>query len=161
MMKQILLILCLITSLHLIGQERPVKEVFRKIIQSVQKSNSTLSDSSLYVVDAKNDQNFTMSLSSIDKNSIETTRMSLELDFNQFDDTYAIPSSNGTTVIASFKSEVLITKTKTEFENLFHEEIVTEDLNEAAEIWFNFKNENDANDFEKQLSQFKNLLNSN
>ena len=155
-MKQSILFLSIICFCSVIkGQETNKKEVFNKVVQLIETAHSTLSDSSFYIVKNPDENALRLSLQSIEKTPINQTEETFELDLNDVTDVYAIPQASGFTLIVNLKNKVLISKKQIDFENLFHAEVITEDLREESDLWFLFKKESDANSLEKALMDIK------
>ncbi len=150
-MKRIFTILLIAISSFSYSQTKV--EVFQSVQQSITKSYSNLGNGAKHQITKV--EGLTLTVESKLENAVESNTISFELDFNFFDDFYSIPTDDGAAVILSFKEPVFIKKTKIEYKDLFHEEIETEDFKETTEVWFNFKNEADATQFEKDLNQFK------
>ena len=155
-MKQSILFLSIICFCSVIkGQETNKKEVFNKVVQLIETAHSTLSDSAFYLVKNSDNNGLRLVLQSIVKTAINQTEETFELDLNDVTDVYAIPQASGFTLIVNLKNKVLISKKKIDFENLFHAEVITEDLREVSDLWFLFKKESDANSLEKALMDIK------
>ncbi|PCI99011.1 MAG: hypothetical protein COB15_04940 [Flavobacteriales bacterium] len=155
-MKKAILFLSIVCFCFVLkGQETNKKEVFNKVVQLIETAHSTLSDSSFYIVKNSDNNGLRLALQSIVKTAINQTEETFELDLNDVTDVYAIPQASGFTLIVNLKNKVLISKKKIDFENLFHAEVITEDLREVSDLWFLFKKESDANSLEKALMDIK------
>ena len=155
-MKKAILFLSIVCFCFVLkGQETNKNEVFNKVVQLIETAHSTLSDSAFYLVKNSDNNGLRLVLQSIVKTAINQTEETFELDLNDVTDVYAIPQASGFTLIVNLKNKVLISKKKIDFENLFHAEVITEDLREVSDLWFLFKKESDANSLEKALMDIK------
>ncbi len=155
-MKKILLLILFVSNITILkAQDRSKNELFESFITQIEKSHSTLSDSSFYTVLSSDENKLNLTLQSREKSKIYEVEDSFVLDLNDVTDTYVIPQKSGFTLIVNLKVKALITKKKIDFENLFHKEIVTESLREESDLWFLFSKEIDANNFEKALIELK------
>lgn len=154
-MKIIIFLSFFLGSFILTAQKQSQEERFYSLSKTIEKASSNIGAEAMFKVQ---NQNFlSLNLSSIIKTKISTIEESFSLELNEVADTYEIPSKDGGfTVIVNLKSMTLITTTTIEHENLFHDELTKEELREEKNIWFNFKNEIDANRFSKLLNQVKN-----
>lgn len=140
------------------AQELSKEKVLEEIIQLIKKSHSSLGDSAFYEVANINAAALTFGLVSKEKTEVYEEEESLEFDLKSVSDFYVVPPMNsGFTLIVSLKEKLLISKKKIDYKNLFHEEVVTEDLREESDFWFIFSQESDANKLEKALLDLKKL----
>ena len=155
-MKRLILVLGAVCSCFVLNaQETSKKEVFNSSIKLIEKSHSTLSDSAFFVVKNTDENGLRLELQSFEKTSIYQVEESFVLELNDVTDTYVVPQKSGFTLIVNLKNPALISKKKVDFENLFHAEVITEELREESDLWFLFAKESDANDFEKALTALK------
>ena len=106
--------------------------------------------------------NYIFNLSSISKSTHSHVEEFFVMDLNEVSDVFVIPPMGEEyKVIVSLKKKILITKKNTDYKNLFHDEVITEDIREVEDVWILFSKEKDANNFEKKLLDLKKLLNGN
>jgi len=155
-MKNILLLFIIVSCSLVKAQEAPEKEVLDSLIEVIEKSHSNLGAESKVNVGKPDYKSLILDFSSSVKTTVSHIEESFSINLREVVDTYQIPSQDGgVTVIVNLKTKVLITKKNTEYENLFHDEIISEDLREVSDIWFNFAKDTDAHQFETLLSKFK------
>ena len=161
-MQKVILLLILFYGVFLQAQESNKKEIVDIIVITIAKAHSNLGLDAPFIVDKVDSDNLKLNLHSVTKSIFVQLEESFVFDLNNLNDVFLAPSMESDfKLIVSLKKETLIIKKTTEFKNLFHEEVITEDLKETSDIWFLFTNESDANILEKALLDIKTLLNSN
>ncbi|MCB0400839.1 MAG: hypothetical protein KDD41_02045 [Flavobacteriales bacterium] len=159
-MRYFLVLFLTISGLISSAQDKSFQEQLGKLIPLIEKSHSNMATVAMYQVIDKNPEAMVLTLEAKEENTIQRLNEQVELDFQLLDDFYALPTPEGVKLVVMFQEPLLFKEAKTEFANLFHEEIEEENLRENNEIWFNFQQEEDANDMESALTGLKKLLNS-
>ena len=161
-MKISTLLIALFCSSFLPAQESSKLELFDLVVQVLQNSYSNFGKESPFIIQKSDSKIFILDLSSISKSTHSQVEEFFVLDLKQVSDVFAVPPMGEEyKVIVRLKKKILITKKNTDYKNLFHEEVITEDIREVEDVWILFSKEEDANNFEKKLMALKKLLHSN
>lgn len=160
-MRYLFLLIILFSGMITRAQDNTVSAHLEKLIHLIEKSHSNMAAEAMYHVVDQNPEALVLTLEAKEENTIQRLNEQVELDFQLMDDFYALPTPEGVKLVVMFQEPVLFKDSKTEFANLFHEEVEVENFRESNEIWFNFKQEDDASSMESVLTQLKKSLNGN
>ncbi len=155
-MKSVIFFLSIFFFSFIQAQKLTPQPIFDNVIDAVTKSYSNFGVSSPINIKKSDADSLKLTLYSSTKTEISLIEEFFVFDLNDVTDVFLVPSgADEFKLIVSLKENVLIKKRNTDFKNVFHEEVITEDLRESADLWFLFTTKNDAQKLEIALMEIK------
>jgi len=158
-MKTPILLIAIFCCSFVKAQESSTQNIYNSIVEVLTSAHSNFGKESPFIIQKSDSNNYILNLSSISKSTHSQVEEFFVLDLKHVSDVFAVPPMGEEyKVIVSLKKKILITKKNTDYKNLFHDEVITEDIREVEDVWILFSKEEDANNFEKKIMAMKALL---